>query len=158
MIDIDVQSLRWFLLLIFTEFTTSYSVLYFYINVFLYIVKSVHIYYSTFPFARSYILLIGLLIEDEKHQSHHYQQQPQEQQSQQPAISETPSIMKRSPTIQSSAASVGTQSPASPRKNGTQVDQDKKEENDGYHLTIPKVIAVSSSSETLTGNNAQMFN
>ncbi|XP_076221381.1 ras-specific guanine nucleotide-releasing factor 1 isoform X3 [Nomia melanderi] len=100
----------------------------------------------------------GYKKEDEKQQSQHHQQQqqPQEQQQQQqpqqPVISETPSIMKRSPTIQSSAASAGTQSPALPRKNGAQTDQDKKEENDGYHLTIPKVIAVSSSSETLTDN------
>ncbi|XP_078036971.1 ras-specific guanine nucleotide-releasing factor 2-like [Augochlora pura] len=83
-------------------------------------------------------------------------------------ITEAPSIIKRSPTIQSSAASVEPQSPATPRKVSIQEDLDenedrreekieekkeeKKMENDGCHLTIPKVINVSSSSETLTDN------
>lgn len=66
-------------------------------------------------------------------------------------ISEAPPIIKRSPTIQSSTASAGSQSPATPRKISIRVDKEKKEEDDGCHLTIPKVIAVSSSSETLTG-------
>ena len=66
-------------------------------------------------------------------------------------ISEAPSIIKRSPTIQSSTASIGSQSPATPRKISIRVDKEKKEEDDGCHLTIPKVIGVSSSSETLTG-------
>lgn len=64
-------------------------------------------------------------------------------------ISETPPIIKRSPTIQSSIVSVDTQFPATPRK--IRMNKEKEEENDGHHLTIPKVIAVSSSSETLTG-------
>ena len=59
--------------------------------------------------------------------------------------------MKRSPTVQSCTASVGSQSPAVPRKISICVDKEKKEEEDGRHLTVPKVIAVSSSSETLTG-------
>ncbi|XP_017765392.1 PREDICTED: ras-specific guanine nucleotide-releasing factor 2-like [Eufriesea mexicana] len=67
-------------------------------------------------------------------------------------ISEAPPIIKRSPTIQSSTASAGSQSPATPRKISIRVDKEKKEEDDGCHLTIPKVIAVSSSSETLTDN------
>ncbi|CAK9811174.1 Ras-specific guanine nucleotide-releasing factor 2 [Anthophora plagiata] len=67
-------------------------------------------------------------------------------------ISEAPPIIKRSPTIQSSTASVGSRSPATPRKISIRVDKEKKEEDDGCHLTIPKVIAVSSSSETLTDN------
>ncbi|XP_076761835.1 ras-specific guanine nucleotide-releasing factor 1 isoform X3 [Xylocopa sonorina] len=67
-------------------------------------------------------------------------------------ISEAPPIIKRSPTIQSSTASAGSQSPATPRKVSIQVNKEKKEEDDGCHLTIPKVIAVSSSSETLTDN------
>ena len=66
-------------------------------------------------------------------------------------ISETPSIIKRSPTIQSSTVSVDTHFPATPRKINIRVDKEKEEENDDRHLTIPKVIAVSSSSETLTG-------
>ncbi|XP_061932914.1 ras-specific guanine nucleotide-releasing factor 1 isoform X3 [Apis cerana] len=64
-------------------------------------------------------------------------------------ISEAPPIIKRSPTIQSSSASIDSQSPATPRKISIRVD---KKEDDGCHLTIPKVIAVSSSSETLTDN------
>ncbi|XP_043516819.1 ras-specific guanine nucleotide-releasing factor 1-like isoform X3 [Frieseomelitta varia] len=67
-------------------------------------------------------------------------------------ISETPSIIKRSPTIQSSTVSVDTHFPATPRKINIRVDKEKDKENDGRHLTIPKVIAVSSSSETLTDN------
>nr|XP_033332842.1 ras-specific guanine nucleotide-releasing factor 1-like isoform X1 [Megalopta genalis] len=87
-------------------------------------------------------------------------------------ITEAPSIIKRSPTIQSSTVSVETQSPVVPHKDNSQGNQDKKEdkkderaaekieekkeqkkiENDGCHLTIPKVINVSSSSETLTDN------
>ncbi|XP_043486896.1 ras-specific guanine nucleotide-releasing factor 2-like isoform X2 [Polistes fuscatus] len=63
-------------------------------------------------------------------------------------ITEAPSIMKHSPTLQSSTPSVTTQSPATSRKISIRVDNDT--ENDGCHLTIPKVIAVSSSSETLT--------
>ncbi|KAK2577824.1 hypothetical protein KPH14_001093 [Odynerus spinipes] len=63
-------------------------------------------------------------------------------------ISEAPSIMKRSPTLQSSNPSVASQSPATSRKISIRVDNDS--ESDGCHLTIPKVIAVSSSSETLT--------
>ena len=66
-------------------------------------------------------------------------------------ISEAPSIMKRSPTAQSCTASVGSQSPAVSRKISISVDKEKKEEDDGRHLTVPKVIPVSSSSETLTG-------
>ncbi|XP_076624750.1 ras-specific guanine nucleotide-releasing factor 1 isoform X3 [Colletes latitarsis] len=65
-------------------------------------------------------------------------------------IAEAPPIIKRSPTVQSSIASVG--SPATPRKISIQVDSNTKEEDDGFHLTIPKVITVSSSSETLTDN------
>lgn len=61
-------------------------------------------------------------------------------------ISETP-VIKRSPTSQASSPS-GAQSPVTPRKVSIRVDN---KENDGCHLTIPKVIAVSSSSETLTG-------
>ncbi|XP_043515989.1 ras-specific guanine nucleotide-releasing factor 2-like isoform X4 [Frieseomelitta varia] len=67
-------------------------------------------------------------------------------------ISEAPSIMKRSPTAQSCTASVGSQSPAVSRKISISVDKEKKEEDDGRHLTVPKVIPVSSSSETLTDN------
>ncbi|XP_046833094.1 ras-specific guanine nucleotide-releasing factor 2-like isoform X2 [Vespa crabro] len=63
-------------------------------------------------------------------------------------ITEAPSIMKRSPTLQSSNPSVASQSPATSRKINIRVDNDT--ESDGCHLTIPKVIAVSSSSETLT--------
>lgn len=63
-------------------------------------------------------------------------------------ISETP-IIKRSPTSQASSPS-SAQSPVTPRKVSIRVDN-KDVENDGCHLTIPKVIAVSSSSETLTG-------
>lgn len=70
-------------------------------------------------------------------------------------ISEAPPIIKRSPTIQSSSASIDSQSPATPRKISIRVD--KKEEDDGCHLTIPKVIAVSSSSETLTGKKFFTF-
>ncbi|GAB1868606.1 Ras-specific guanine nucleotide-releasing factor 2-like isoform X1 [Camponotus japonicus] len=62
-------------------------------------------------------------------------------------ISETP-IIKRSPTSQASSPS-SAQSPVTPRKVSIRVDN-KDIENDGCHLTIPKVIAVSSSSETLT--------
>ncbi|EFN66720.1 Ras-specific guanine nucleotide-releasing factor 2 [Camponotus floridanus] len=62
-------------------------------------------------------------------------------------ISETP-IIKRSPTSQASSPS-NAQSPVTPRKVSIRVDN-KDVENDGCHLTIPKVIAVSSSSETLT--------
>lgn len=68
-------------------------------------------------------------------------------------ISEAPPIIKRSPTIQSSSVSID--SPATPRKISIRVD--KKEEDDGCHLTIPKVIAVSSSSETLTGKKSFIF-
>ncbi|XP_054009578.1 ras-specific guanine nucleotide-releasing factor 2-like isoform X2 [Hylaeus anthracinus] len=67
-------------------------------------------------------------------------------------IAEALPIIKRSPTIQSSTASTGSLSPATPRKISIQVDPNKKEEEDSSHLTIPKVIAVSSSSETLTDN------
>ncbi|KAL2719369.1 ras-specific guanine nucleotide-releasing factor 2-like isoform X1, partial [Vespula squamosa] len=63
-------------------------------------------------------------------------------------ITEAPSIMKHSPTLQSSNPSVASQSPATLRKISIRVDNDT--ESDGCHLTIPKVIAVSSSSETLT--------
>lgn len=63
-------------------------------------------------------------------------------------ISETP-IITRSPTSQTSSPSTASQSPITPRKISIRVDKDS--ENDGCHLTIPKVIAVSSSSETLTG-------
>ncbi|XP_032666543.1 ras-specific guanine nucleotide-releasing factor 2-like isoform X3 [Odontomachus brunneus] len=62
-------------------------------------------------------------------------------------ISETP-IITRSPTSQTSSSSTASQSPITPRKISIRVDKDS--ENDGCHLTIPKVIAVSSSSETLT--------
>ncbi|XP_025156495.1 ras-specific guanine nucleotide-releasing factor 2 isoform X2 [Harpegnathos saltator] len=62
-------------------------------------------------------------------------------------ISETP-IIKRSPTSQTSSPSTASQSPITPRKISIRVNKDS--ENDGCHLTIPKVIAVSSSSETLT--------
>jgi len=64
-------------------------------------------------------------------------------------ISETP-IIKRSPTSQASSPSNSLHSPVMPRKISICVDN-KDTENDGCHLTIPKVIAVSSSSETLTG-------
>ncbi|XP_076681814.1 ras-specific guanine nucleotide-releasing factor 2 isoform X2 [Andrena cerasifolii] len=67
-------------------------------------------------------------------------------------ISEAPPIIERSPTIQSFTPSGGSPSPATPRKVSIRVDEEKKEEDDGCHLTIPKVIAVSSSSETLTDN------
>lgn len=63
-------------------------------------------------------------------------------------ISETP-VIKRSPTSQTSSTSTASQSPVTPRKISIRVDKDA--EGDGCHLTIPKVIAVSSSSETLTG-------
>ncbi|XP_029179159.1 ras-specific guanine nucleotide-releasing factor 2-like isoform X3 [Nylanderia fulva] len=62
-------------------------------------------------------------------------------------ISEAP-VIKRSPTSQASSPS-SAQSPVTPRKVSIRVDN-KDSENDGCHLTIPKVIAVSSSSETLT--------
>ncbi|KAL6436743.1 hypothetical protein ACFW04_004875 [Cataglyphis niger] len=62
-------------------------------------------------------------------------------------ISEMP-IIKRSPTSQASSPS-SAQSPVTPRKVSIRVDN-KDAENNGCHLTIPKVIAVSSSSETLT--------
>nr|XP_012233028.1 PREDICTED: ras-specific guanine nucleotide-releasing factor 2-like isoform X2 [Linepithema humile] len=62
-------------------------------------------------------------------------------------ISETP-IIKRSPMVQSSNPSSTSQSPITPRK--VSIRTDNKEESDRCHLTIPKVIAVSSSSETLT--------
>ncbi|XP_014483395.1 PREDICTED: ras-specific guanine nucleotide-releasing factor 2-like isoform X5 [Dinoponera quadriceps] len=61
-------------------------------------------------------------------------------------ISETPII--KSPTSQTSSPSTASQSPITPRKISIRVD--KESESDGCHLTIPKVIAVSSSSETLT--------
>jgi len=64
-------------------------------------------------------------------------------------ISEAP-VIKRSPTSQASSPSNSLQSPAMPRKISIRVDNNEIE-NDGCHLTIPKVIAVSSSSETLTG-------
>lgn len=64
-------------------------------------------------------------------------------------ISEAP-VIKQSPTSQTSSPSSSVQSPAMPRKISIRVDN-KDTENDGCHLTIPKVIAVSSSSETLTG-------
>ncbi|XP_018057488.1 PREDICTED: ras-specific guanine nucleotide-releasing factor 1-like [Atta colombica] len=63
-------------------------------------------------------------------------------------ISEAP-VIKRSPTSQASSPSNSLQSPAMPRKISIRVDNNEIE-NDGCHLTIPKVIAVSSSSETLT--------
>lgn len=61
-------------------------------------------------------------------------------------ISETP-IIKHTPTSQTSSPSTASESPIISRKISIRVDS----ENDGCHLTIPKVIAVSSSSETLTG-------
>lgn len=64
-------------------------------------------------------------------------------------ISEAP-VIKRSPTSQASSPSSSLQSPIMPRKISIRVDNNNAE-NDGCHLTIPKVIAVSSSSETLTG-------
>ncbi|XP_076162376.1 ras-specific guanine nucleotide-releasing factor 1 isoform X2 [Ptiloglossa arizonensis] len=79
-----------------------------------------------------------------------YSRADEEKQSR--VITEAPPIIKRSPTMQSSTASAGSQSPVTPRKISIQVDQNKKEEDDGCHLTIPKVIAGSSSSETLTDN------
>ncbi|XP_076162379.1 ras-specific guanine nucleotide-releasing factor 1 isoform X5 [Ptiloglossa arizonensis] len=79
-----------------------------------------------------------------------YKKADEEKQSR--VITEAPPIIKRSPTMQSSTASAGSQSPVTPRKISIQVDQNKKEEDDGCHLTIPKVIAGSSSSETLTDN------
>ncbi|XP_011638409.1 ras-specific guanine nucleotide-releasing factor 2-like isoform X3 [Pogonomyrmex barbatus] len=63
-------------------------------------------------------------------------------------ISEAP-VIKRSPTSQASSPSSSLQSPVMPRKISIRVDN-KDENDDGCHLTIPKVIAVSSSSETLT--------
>nr|XP_034181172.1 ras-specific guanine nucleotide-releasing factor 2-like [Osmia lignaria] len=67
-------------------------------------------------------------------------------------LTEPPPIIKRSPTIQSSTASIGSQSSSTPHKISIRVDKEKKEEDDGCHLTIPKLIAGSSSSETLTDN------
>ncbi|KYM92078.1 Ras-specific guanine nucleotide-releasing factor 2, partial [Atta colombica] len=67
-------------------------------------------------------------------------------------ISEAP-VIKRSPTSQASSPSNSLQSPAMPRKISIRVDNNEIE-NDGCHLTIPKVIAVSSSSETLTAISA----
>ncbi|XP_017883242.1 ras-specific guanine nucleotide-releasing factor 2-like isoform X2 [Ceratina calcarata] len=77
-------------------------------------------------------------------------------------ITETPPIIKQSPTIVSSTVSSDSQSPTTPRKTGVRVKEEKeekkeekeekKEEDDGCHLTIPKVIGGSSSSETLTDN------
>ncbi|XP_020280338.1 ras-specific guanine nucleotide-releasing factor 2-like isoform X2 [Pseudomyrmex gracilis] len=63
-------------------------------------------------------------------------------------ISEAP-IIKHSPTPQASSPSSASQSPVTPRKVSIRVDN-KDATDDGCHLTIPKVIAVSSSSETLT--------
>ncbi|XP_043277433.1 ras-specific guanine nucleotide-releasing factor 2-like isoform X2 [Venturia canescens] len=62
-------------------------------------------------------------------------------------ISEVPPIIKRSPTLQLPGSGAGKQSPKSPRKVSI---RDDSSEEDGCHLTIPKVIAGSSSSETLT--------
>ncbi|KYN39283.1 Ras-specific guanine nucleotide-releasing factor 1, partial [Trachymyrmex septentrionalis] len=67
-------------------------------------------------------------------------------------ISEAP-VIKRSPTSQASSPSNSLQSPTMPRKISIRVDNNEIE-NDGCHLTIPKVIAVSSSSETLTAISA----
>lgn len=63
-------------------------------------------------------------------------------------ISEVPPIIKRSPTLQLPGASSGKQSPKTNRR--VSIKQEDSEE-DGSHLTIPKVITGSSSSETLTG-------
>ncbi|XP_048505314.1 ras-specific guanine nucleotide-releasing factor 2-like isoform X3 [Athalia rosae] len=63
-------------------------------------------------------------------------------------ISEAPPIIRRSPTLQSPGPSSGRQSPATPRRISVRVDNSS--EDDRCHLTIPKVIAVSSSAETLT--------
>ncbi|XP_044017222.1 ras-specific guanine nucleotide-releasing factor 2-like isoform X2 [Aphidius gifuensis] len=66
-------------------------------------------------------------------------------------ISEVPPIIKRSPTLQLPGASSGKQSPKTNRR--VSIKQEDSEE-DGSHLTIPKVITGSSSSETLTANSA----
>ena len=63
-------------------------------------------------------------------------------------ISEVPPIIKRSPTLQLPGSTSSKQSPKTPRKVSIRSDES---EEDGCHLTIPKMIAGSSSSETLTG-------
>ncbi|XP_034943189.1 ras-specific guanine nucleotide-releasing factor 2-like [Chelonus insularis] len=62
-------------------------------------------------------------------------------------ISEVPSILKCSPTLQLPGSSSGKQSPKTQRK--VSIKQEDSEEY-GSHLTIPKTMAGSSSSETLT--------
>ncbi|XP_011305248.1 ras-specific guanine nucleotide-releasing factor 2 [Fopius arisanus] len=64
-------------------------------------------------------------------------------------VSELPPIIKQSPTLQLPGTSSGKQSPKE-SKNVSIKQQDLEE--DGSHLTIPKVIKGSSSSETLTGD------
>ncbi|XP_012281932.1 ras-specific guanine nucleotide-releasing factor 2 [Orussus abietinus] len=71
-----------------------------------------------------------------------------EEEQQLSLISEAPPIIKRSPTFQSQGASDDGQSPSVQRR--ANVRMNNNSEDDGYHLTIPSSIAVSSSAETLT--------
>ncbi|XP_014212900.1 ras-specific guanine nucleotide-releasing factor 2-like isoform X2 [Copidosoma floridanum] len=65
-------------------------------------------------------------------------------------ISETPTIVKGTPGYPSSSIPGETQSPVNLRRVSIRVGENTSSEDDGCHLTIPQVIAVSSSSETLT--------
>lgn len=65
-------------------------------------------------------------------------------------ISEAPTIVNQSPNSLTCISKPDNQSPSSPRKINIKTNSNRPED-DGCHLTIPKVIANSSSAETLTG-------
>ncbi|XP_008204830.2 ras-specific guanine nucleotide-releasing factor 2 isoform X1 [Nasonia vitripennis] len=65
-------------------------------------------------------------------------------------ISETPIGISRNPSVQPPMTLSDKQSPATSRKVSIRVSDKSTSEDDGCHLTIPKVIAGSSSAETLT--------
>ncbi|KAJ8669556.1 hypothetical protein QAD02_000815, partial [Eretmocerus hayati] len=65
-------------------------------------------------------------------------------------ISEAPTIVNRSPSSQSNNPASNGQSPVTPRRVNIKMCAHNSSDDDGCHLTIPKVIAVSSSAETLT--------
>lgn len=68
-------------------------------------------------------------------------------------ISETPIVTTRNPSTQPPTTLSDKHSPATSRKVSIRVSDKSTSEDDGCHLTIPKLIAGSSSAETLTGLN-----